>query len=55
MQDRLQRQKIQQLEEAFLNPDISTNSAKLGELQKEYDAQKQLLEELYEVWEKLAE
>ena len=43
-----------ELEEAFSNPEIATNSAKLGELQKEYDALKQKQEELYEIWENLA-
>lgn len=45
---------IAQLEESFQDPEIATNSAKLGELQKEYEAQKQKLEELYEIWDELA-
>ena len=47
-------EKISQLEEAFANPEIATNSAKLGELQKEYDSLKTKQEQLYEVWENLA-
>lgn len=46
--------RIQELEEAFQKPDIATNSAKLGALQQEYEAAKQQLEQLYEVWEELA-
>ena len=45
--------KISELEEAFADPKIATNSVKLGELQKEYNALKGKQEELYEVWEKL--
>ncbi len=45
---------IAQLEESFQDPEIATNSAKLGELQREYEAQKQKLEELYEIWDELA-
>ena len=45
--------RIAELEEAFANPEIATNSAKLGELQKEYDALRQRQEALYEAWEEL--
>ncbi len=38
---------------AFLDSGIATNSAKLGELHKEYEEKQQELEELYENWEKL--
>ncbi len=46
--------KIAELEEAFQDPEIATNSGKLGELQREYEVQKQKLDELYEIWEELA-
>lgn len=46
-------QRIKELEEAFLDSGIATNSAKLGELHKEYEEKQQELEELYENWEKL--
>lgn len=46
--------RIAELEEAFQNPDIATNSARLGELHREYDELKNQLEALYQQWEALA-
>lgn len=46
--------RIAELEEAFQDPTIATNSARLGELHKEYDDLQRQLEELYQQWEALA-
>lgn len=46
--------RIAELEEAFQDPDIATNSARLGELHIEYDELKNHLEDLYQQWEALA-
>lgn len=46
--------RIAELEEAFQDPAIATNSARLGELHKEYDDLQRQLEELYQQWEALA-
>lgn len=46
--------RIAELEEAFQDPAIATNSARLGELHKEYDDLQRQLEELYQQWETLA-
>lgn len=46
--------RIAELEEAFQDPDIATNSARLGELHREYDELKNHLEDLYQQWEALA-
>ncbi len=46
--------RLSQVEEAFQDPKNATNSALLGELQQEYDAIKQNLEQLYEAWEELS-
>ena len=43
-----------EIDERFVDPAIATNSAKLGELQKEKDALEEELEALYEKWEELA-
>lgn len=45
--------RIKELEEAFLDSDIATNSAKLQELHQEYEQKQQELEALYERWEEL--
>lgn len=46
--------RIAELEEAFQDPAIATNSARLGELHREYDDLQRQLEELYQQWEALA-
>lgn len=46
--------RVSELEAEFMKPDVATNSARLGELQAEYDALREELEGLYEVWEGLA-
>lgn len=46
-------QRIGELEEAFSDSEIATNSAKLQELHQEYDAKQKELEALYEKWETL--
>lgn len=45
--------RIKELEEAFLDSEIATNSAKLQELHQEYEQKQQELEALYERWEEL--
>ncbi len=45
--------RIKELEEAFLDSEIATNSAKLQELHREYEEKQQELEALYEKWEEL--
>ena len=47
-------QRIQQLEEQFLDPAIATNSLKLQELQKEYEQLKEKPEQLFNRWEELS-
>lgn len=47
-------EKMAEIDERFVDPAIATNSAKLGELQKEKDALEEELESLYEKWEELA-
>ena len=47
-------EKMAEIDERFVDPAIATNSAKLGELQKEKDALEEELEALYEKWEELA-
>ncbi len=47
-------QRIAALEEQFSDPEVATSSAKLGELQGEYDLVKEELAGLYEAWEELA-
>ena len=47
-------EKMAEIDEQFADPSIATNSAKLGELQKEKDALEEELEALYEKWEELA-
>lgn len=42
------------IDEKFADPEIATNSAKLGELQKEKDQMEEELTILYEKWEELA-
>lgn len=46
-------QRIKELEEAFLDSEIATNSAKLQELHGEYEEKQRELEALYEKWEEL--
>lgn len=46
-------QRIGQLEEAFADPGVATNSAQLQELHIEYAQCQETLEKLYEAWEKL--
>lgn len=48
-------QKITEIDDAFCLPENATNSAKLGELQKEKDKLQEELDECYEQWEELAE
>ncbi len=48
-------QRLHELEEAFADSEIATNSAKLQELHQEYAEKQQRLEELYEKWEGLME
>ena len=45
--------RIKELEEAFLDSEIATNSATLQELHREYEEKQQELEALYEKWEEL--
>lgn len=47
--------RIAELEELFSDPKIATDAVQLGELQREYEEAKKRQEELYEVWEQLAE
>lgn len=47
--------RIAELEELFSDPKIATDAVQLGELQREYEKAKKRQEELYEVWEQLAE
>ncbi len=46
-------QRIVELEEAFADSEIATNSAKLQELHQEYEEKQRELEALYERWEEL--
>lgn len=46
-------QRIKELEEAFLDSETATNSAKLNELHQEYEEKQGELEALYESWELL--
>jgi ATP-binding cassette subfamily F protein 3 len=46
-------QRIVELEEAFADSEIATNSAKLQELHQEYEEKQRELETLYEEWEEL--
>lgn len=46
-------QRIRELEEAFADPEVATNSAQLQELHQEYAECQKTLEELYETWENL--
>ncbi len=46
-------QRIGELEEAFADSEIATNSAKLQELHQEYEKRQQELEALYEKWGEL--
>lgn len=46
--------RINEIEEAFMDSEIATNSVKLQELQKEYDSSKKELDKLYEKWEALS-
>ncbi len=46
-------QRIGELEEAFADSEIATNSAKLQELHQEYETKQRELEELYEKWGEL--
>ncbi len=46
-------QRIGELEEAFSDSEIATNSAKLQELHQEYEEKQKELEALYEHWETL--
>lgn len=47
--------RIAELEELFAKPEIATDAVRLGELQREYEEAKSRAEELYEIWEELAE
>lgn len=47
--------RIAELEELFAEPEIATDAVRLGELQREYEEAKSRAEELYAVWEELAE
>ncbi len=47
--------RIAELEELFAEPEIATDAVRLGELQREYEEAKSRAEELYEIWEELAE
>ena len=47
--------RIAELEEMFAEPEIATDAVRLGELQREYEEAKSHAEELYEIWEELAE
>ena len=47
--------RIAELEELFAEPEIATDAVRLGELQQEYEEAKSHAEELYAVWEELAE
>lgn len=46
-------QRIRELEEAFSDSEIATNSVKLQELHQEYEEKQRELEGLYEKWEEL--
>ena len=46
-------QRVKELEEAFLDSEVATNSAKLQELHQEYQEKQKELESLYEQWEAL--
>lgn len=46
-------QRAKELEEAFLDSEVATNSAKLQELHQEYQEKQKELESLYEQWEAL--
>lgn len=46
-------QRIGELEEAFADSEIATNSAKLQELHQEYEKRQRELESLYEKWGEL--
>ena len=52
--DRLEKE-IGEIDEAFALPENATNSAKLGELQKQKEALQTELDACYELWESLAE
>ena len=47
--------RIKELEEAFSDSEVATNSAKLQELHQEYEEKQKELEELYGKWEELME
>lgn len=46
-------QRVKELEDAFLDSEVATNSAKLQELHQEYQEKQEELELLYEKWEAL--
>lgn len=46
-------QRVKELEEAFLDSEVATNSEKLQELHQEYQEKQKELESLYEQWEAL--